>query len=95
MGVESVPSGAHLSRGAGCVECRGTGYRGRTGVYELLRMTEDLRSLTLRKTPGHEIRQRALTAGMASLRQDGWQKCCEGLTTVEEVLRVTHEDSEG
>ena len=95
MGVESVPSGAHLSRGAGCVECRGTGYRGRTGVYELLRMTEDLRSLTLRKTPGHEIRQRALTAGMASLRQDGWQKCCEGLTTIEEVLRVTHEDSEG
>ena len=95
MGVESVPSGAHLSRGAGCVECRGTGYRGRTGVYELLRMTEDLRSLTLRKTPGHEIRQRALTAGMAGLRQDGWQKCCEGLTTIEEVLRVTHEDSEG
>jgi general secretion pathway protein E len=94
MGVEVVPDGARLSRGAGCPDCRGTGYRGRTGIYELLRMTEELRSLTLRKTPGHEIRQRAVAAGMASLRQDGWQKCCLGLTTVEEVLRVSHEESE-
>jgi general secretion pathway protein E len=94
MGVERAPADASLSRGAGCAECRGTGYRGRSGIYEFMPMTEELRSLTLRKIPGHEIRQRATAAGMASLRQDGWQKCCLGVTTVEEVLRVTHEDSE-
>ena len=57
-------------------------------------MTEELRSLTLRKTPGHEIRQHAVAAGMTTLRQDGWHRCCLGVTTVEEVLRVTHEDVE-
>jgi general secretion pathway protein E len=95
MGVEGVPPGeAMLSQGKGCTECRGTGYRGRVGIYEFLPMTEELRSLTLRKTPGHEIRQRAVAAGMTTLRQDGWAKCCAGVTTIDEVLRVTHEDSE-
>ncbi len=95
VGIEGVPSGAALSRGKGCTDCRGTGYRGRTGIYEFLPMTEELRSLTLRKAPGHELRQRALAAGMTSLRQDGWAKCCAGITTIDEVLRVTHEDTEG
>ncbi len=94
MGMEAIPHGATLRRGKGCDDCRGTGYRGRFGVYELVVMTEELRSLTLRKTPGHEVRQRAAAAGMTSLRQDGWAKCCQGLTTIEEVLRVTHEESE-
>jgi general secretion pathway protein E len=94
VGIEGVPAGASLFRGKGCTECRGTGYRGRTGIYEFLPMTEEMRSLTLRKAPGHELRQRALAGGMASLRQDGWAKCCAGVTTIDEVLRVTHEDSE-
>ncbi len=94
MGVESVPADATLARGKGCAECRGTGYRGRTGINELLPMTEEFRSLTLRKTPGHEIRQRAVATGMVTLRQDGWIKCGLGLTTLEEVLRVTHEENE-
>jgi general secretion pathway protein E len=94
LGVDRVPATARLSRGAGCDECRGTGYRGRTGIYEFMGMTEELRGLTIRKTPGHEIRQRAVAVGMTTLRQDGWQKCCLGVTTVEEVLRVSHEDSE-
>jgi type II secretion system protein E len=94
MGVERVPAGVEVSRGQGCGDCRGTGYRGRTGIYEFMPMTEELRSLTLRKVPGHELRQRAVAAGMTSLRQDGWQKCCLGVTTVEEILRVTHEDTE-
>ena len=63
-------------------------------IYEFMGMTEELRSLAIRKTPGHEIRQRAIAGGMTTLRQDGWQKCCLGVTTVEEVLRVTHEDME-
>jgi general secretion pathway protein E len=94
VGIEGLPKGATLFRGKGCTECRGTGYRGRTGIYEFLPMTEELRSLTLRKTPGHEIRQRAVAAGMTTLRQDGWTKCCAGVTTIDEILRVTHEESE-
>ena len=93
MGVEGVPA-VTLFRGKGCADCRGTGYRGRTGIYEFMPMTEEVRSLTLRKTPGHEIRQRAIAGGMTTLRQDGWAKCHLGVTTTEEVLRVTHEDTE-
>ena len=95
LGVDRVPPSARISRGAGCDECRGTGYRGRTGIYEFMLMTEELRGLTIRKAPGHEIRQRAVAGGMTTLRQDGWQRCCQGVTTLEEVLRVTREDSEG
>jgi general secretion pathway protein E len=94
LGIDAVPSGATLFRGEGCSVCRGTGYRSRTGVYEFLPMSEELRSLTLRKGSGQELRQRAIAAGMTTLRQDGWAKCCQGLTTIDEVLRVTHEDSE-
>jgi type II secretory ATPase GspE/PulE/Tfp pilus assembly ATPase PilB-like protein len=94
LGIDRVPATARLSRGTGCDDCRGTGYRGRTGIYEFMTMTEEIRSLAIRKTPGHEIRQRAITDGMTTLRQDGWQKCCLGITTVEEILRVTHEDME-
>jgi general secretion pathway protein E len=94
MGVEAVPPDAVLLRGKGCAECRGTGYRGRAGIHELLPMTEELRSLTLRKIPGHEIRQHAVATGMVTLRQDGWAKCCLGLTTIEEILRVTHDEGE-
>src|SRR5262249_60778638 len=94
LGIDAVPSGATLFRGEGCGTCRGTGYRSRTGVYEFLPMTEELRSLTLRKASGQELRQRAIAAGMTTPRQDGWAKCCEGLTTIDEVLRVTHGDAE-
>ncbi len=94
MGIETLPAGATLFRGKGCPECRGTGYRGRNGIYEFMAMTEELRSLTLQKTPGHVIRERAIAAGMMTLRRDGWARCCLGLTTVDEVLRVTREDTE-
>jgi general secretion pathway protein E len=82
-----------LRRGAGCDDCRGTGYRGRTGIYELFRITEDARSLVVRKAPVGEIRRHAVTQGMVTLREDAWAKACAGLTTVEEILRVTQEDT--
>jgi general secretion pathway protein E len=94
IGVDTVPKDATLVRAKGCADCRNTGYRGRTGIYELMPMTEELRSMTLRKLPGHEIRQRAIATGMVTLRQDGWAKCCLGQTTIDEVLRVTHDESE-
>jgi len=92
LGVEPEP-GVRVWRGKGCDECRGTGYRGRIGIYELFAVTEEIRSLTLRRAPSHELRRHAIQAGMTTLRLDGWTKAREGLTTVEEVLRVTQEDA--
>jgi general secretion pathway protein E len=92
LGIEGA-GGTRLYRGRGCDECRSTGYRGRTGIYELFPITEDARSLILRRAPSREIRRQAVEAGMATLRLDGWAKACEGVTTVEEILRVTQEDA--
>ena len=92
LGVEAPP-GVTLYRGRGCDECRGTGYRGRTAIYELFVITEDVRSLILRRASSREIRRLAVEGGMTTLRTDGWTRACEGVTTVEEVLRVTQEDA--
>ena len=82
-----------LFHGKGCDECRGTGYRGRTGIYELLEITEDVRSLIVRKAPTGEIRRHAVTHGMLTLREDAWAKACAGVTTVAEILRITQEET--
>jgi type II secretory ATPase GspE/PulE/Tfp pilus assembly ATPase PilB-like protein len=79
-------------RGRGCEECRFSGYRGRTGIYEILVMTEALRPLVLERTSSSAIKQAAIAQGMKTLRDDGWDKVKLGLTTVEEVARVTQED---
>jgi general secretion pathway protein E len=89
-----VSTGAEeLFHGKGCDECRGTGYRGRSGIYELLRVTESIRSLIVRKAPAAEIRREAVTQGMVTLREDGWARACAGLTTVAEILRVTEDET--
>jgi len=82
-----------LFRGKGCDECRGTGYHGRFGIYELFNITEEVRSLILRRASTPEIRRHAIDAGMTTLRLDGWLKARSGLTTVDEILRVTQEDA--
>jgi general secretion pathway protein E len=87
-----VPRDIVLYRGRGCEDCRGTGYRGRTGIYELFAITEEIRSLILRRTSSSQIRRQAVDAGMITLRMDGWARAREGVTTVEEVLRVTQEE---
>jgi general secretion pathway protein E len=92
LGVKG-PVGSGLCRGKGCDECRGTGYRGRSGIYELFVIDEDARSLILRRASTRDIRQHAVQQGMVTLRMDGWQRACEGVTTVEEILRVTQEDA--
>jgi general secretion pathway protein E len=92
LGVTPEP-GLVLFRGRGCEECRGTGYRGRLGIYELFLISEEVRSLALRRVSTREIRRHAVENGMISLRLDGWAKAQQGMTTVEEVLRVTQEDS--
>jgi general secretion pathway protein E len=86
--------GVRLWKGLGCDQCRKTGYRGRSGIYELFVVDEAVRGLILRKAPTHEIRKVAVEqGGMISLREDAWAKALAGITTVEEILRVTEEDS--
>jgi type II secretory ATPase GspE/PulE/Tfp pilus assembly ATPase PilB-like protein len=78
-----------LARGRGCAACRDTGYRGRTGLFELLAVTDEVKQAIASNEPLARIRQRAREAGMTTLREDGWAKVQAGITTVEEVLRVT------
>ncbi len=92
LGVPTPPD-TPLWRGRGCDHCRGTGYRGRLGIYELFVLTDDLRSLILRRASSRDLRRLALDHGMRPLRLDGWSKACQGLTTVDEVLRVTQDES--
>ena len=86
MDLESVT----FYRGRGCDRCRQTGYRGRTGVYEMMMINDSVRELILRRAPTHEIRQGGLDAGMVTLKQDAMQKILEGVTTMEEALRVVY-----
>jgi general secretion pathway protein E len=78
-----------LERGKGCGACRGTGYRGRTGMFELLVVSEEIKQAFLRGPDTGALREIARAEGMRTLRQDGWAKVQAGITTVEEVLRVT------
>jgi general secretion pathway protein E len=82
-----VPSGAH--RAVGCAECRDTGYRGRAGVYEIMLMSDAVKSLISADLDLTALRRQGFKDGMRSLRLSGAQKVAAGLTTVEEVLRVT------
>lgn len=78
-----------LERGRGCSACRNTGYRGRTGIFELLVVTDDVRQQLLKVPNPSALRELAVAQGMVTLRRDGWSKVQAGITTVEEVLRVT------
>lgn len=80
-----------LLRGAGCGWCRGTGYRGRVGIFELLEMNDTLRDAVARRAPRPELHAAAVAGGMRPLRADAWEKVKDGVTTVEEVLRVVQE----
>jgi type IV pilus assembly protein PilB len=72
----------------GCTTCANTGYRGRLGMHEVMPLTEDIGKLALRHASSDEVRRLAIDQGMRTLRQDGWLKVSEGLTTIGEVLRV-------
>ena len=80
-----------LERGRGCSACRGTGYRGRTGLFELLTMSDELRQQLLSDPSLVALRALARDQGMVTLRADGWDKVQAGLTTIEEVLRVVQD----
>ena len=87
--VAGQPIGkSRLVRGAGCAGCRGTGFRGRVGLFELLVMTDELREAIAQSATRARLRSIALDQGMRVLRADGWQKVQAEMTTVEEVLRA-------
>jgi len=75
-------------RGRGCEQCRHTGYRGRTGIFELMMLNEEIQDLIVKRAPLSEVRSAALASGMKTLKSDGFQKVLEGMTTVEEIMRV-------
>jgi type II secretory ATPase GspE/PulE/Tfp pilus assembly ATPase PilB-like protein len=77
-----------FTRGAGCAACRGSGYRGRLGVFELLAMTDDMRDAIASRASRSQLKALAVESGMTSLRADGWRKVAQGFTTVDEVARV-------
>ncbi|HVS85951.1 MAG TPA: ATPase, T2SS/T4P/T4SS family [Gaiellaceae bacterium] len=87
--VAAASDGMVLYRKRGCPRCNQTGYRGRIGVFQLLAMTEDLAALASTKASREEIERAALGAGMGTLWDDGLAKVAQGLTSVEELARVT------
>jgi general secretion pathway protein E len=92
-GTELSPFGEHVDtfRGAGCEVCNGTGYKSRMGIFELMELNEEIRTLIMANADASKITEAARRNGMHSLREDGWRKIRNGVTTAEEVLRVTQE----
>ncbi len=82
---------ALLHKGKGCSECRFTGYFGREGLFELLLVTEGIKKLIIEKAPASEIKAQAIKEGFTTMRQEGLLKAAEGITTIEEAMRVTQE----
>jgi type IV pilus assembly protein PilB len=85
---------AAFMRGRGCPNCNHTGYRGRKGIYEMMRMNNIIREMTFNREPTQAIRRQARLAGMRTLLEDGVNKAVTGLTTLEEVLSTCHHDAE-
>ena len=81
--------GQKLFRGRGCRECRHIGYRGRQGIYELMMMNDEIRELVVQRSSSGAIQRLAVQHGLRLLREDGWHKVRAGITTPEEVLRVS------
>jgi general secretion pathway protein E len=93
MKVESEDlAGFKIMNVRGCENCSNTGYWGRAGIFEFLRVTDDIQSLILEKRDSNVIKEVARRNGMRTLREDGWLKVKQGITTIPEVLRVTQEE---
>ncbi len=89
---DSLPADTVFYRGTGCPSCMDIGYRGRTGIYELLPVNEDIRDLLLQNKDASSIKGSAIRSGMTTLRANGLAKVLKGETSIEEILRVTQEE---
>ena len=92
FGIKEDVSNLTIYEGKGCESCKFTGYRGRTGIYEFLVMNEEIRDLIIHRSSSGQIKKKALELGMHTLRMDGWERVKKGITTLDEVIRVTKED---
>lgn len=92
-GQRYTPEGDSIEtyRGAGCDHCFGTGYTGRVGIFELMELNDEIRRMIMAGADSVDLTQAAKRNGMRNLREDGWLKVREGVTTVDEVMRVTQE----
>jgi general secretion pathway protein E len=90
--IERLASEGPIYEAVGCDECRGNGYKGRTGIFEILPVSDEIRPLVIAHASASDIKQRALEHGMKTLREDGWDKVLGGVTTIDEILRVTEEN---
>jgi type II secretory ATPase GspE/PulE/Tfp pilus assembly ATPase PilB-like protein len=92
-GSALAPDGNMLKtyRGAGCDECGGRGYTSRMGIFELMDVDDEMRKLIMASEDAGVLTKAARRNGMRSLREDGWMKVANGITTVQEVMRVTQE----
>ena len=90
--AHEIDSNLLIPRAVGCRECRDRGYRGRIGIFEVLVMSEELRTMTLQHTSTSQLRRTAIKDGMKTLREDGWRKVVAGHTTIDEIIRLTQED---
>jgi len=93
LGVSNLDlSKVKIYEGKGCESCKHTGYKGRTAIYEMLVMNDAIRELVLKRASSDQIKAKALTLGMRTLRQDGWEKITRAITTPSEVMRVTQQE---
>jgi type IV pilus assembly protein PilB len=94
-GLSQMPPDGKWVTGKGCDACRQSGFKGRLGIHELLPVNDEIRDLISRRAPEHEIRKAARGAGMRTLLEDGISKAAQGLTSLEEVLRLATSDGGG
>jgi type II secretory ATPase GspE/PulE/Tfp pilus assembly ATPase PilB-like protein len=89
--VDGLGEFVELQRGKGCEACDFSGYESRLGIFELLDVDEDMRRLMVTRSDSNVLKAQAIQSGMRSLRDDGWNKVLAGITTADEVMRVTQE----
>jgi type IV pilus assembly protein PilB len=93
LGVPEEEAGTfRCYKGKGCISCNGSGYRGRTALYEVLPITSEIREMVLEGASSDDLKKTAIRLGMKSLRMSGLTKVKEGVTSIEEVMRVTFGD---
>ncbi|MDR7551048.1 MAG: type II secretion system ATPase GspE, partial [Armatimonadota bacterium] len=90
LGADAVDGNVVFYRGQGCDHCRGTGYRGRIGIFELLMITDPIRKLIVERASSTEIKAQAIREGMRTLREDAFEKVLSGVSTIDEILRVVY-----
>ncbi len=91
----SIPEEIPVFRAVGCEDCRHTGYHGRHGIFEMMDMNNEIRQMILKNCSSGQIREAAVRAGLRSLSEDGWRLVRAGITTPEEVMRVSKDQNLG